>query len=288
MKRVNNKLAGVICMAMAIFSMTTGSVEASAAGYYKPAPRAQEQTSTTQKQSGTTRQDRGTSSDSSSVSGKADTTSSSNAYLTKQQQSILDQLGTDYSKVNWGVEYSPKGMDGIIISVADYMDGRYPYLVVAVTNIYDRDVTFSASGSALGTRGQEVADLSFYEDAIRPGSTVAKVVYCDNTPTGEIYWDELDLPKGYYESASWEGDWHFTTDTDGYFKVNYNVDSDDYMSPGTVTALLLNRNGDIIDAAYDYSADKGYYVSGTIEFFEKDYDEKVVDVAMFTNPTKSK
>ncbi len=280
-------------MAMAVFSMTTGGVKASA-GYFKPAPNTQEQTSEAQSESRTSNRESGTTTEESGTSQRQsgttteETTSVGSSYLTKQQQSIMDNLGTDYSKVNWDMQYSPKGMDGIIVSVADYMDGRYPYLLVAITNIYDKDVTFSASGYVEGLRGQEVAEVSFYEDAIRPGNTIAKAIYCDNTPSGEIFWEEMDLPKVYSESVSWGGDWHLTTDVDGYYKVDYNIDSNNYMMPGYVTALLLNRNGDIVDAAYDYSADKGYYVSGTIQFFEKGYDEKVVDVAIFSNPLKTK
>ncbi len=273
MKRVNMKLASVICMAVAVFSMTTCDVKAST-GYFDPSTKTQEQTGTTTKK--TTSLD------------TEETSSIGGSYLTAEQQSIIDNLGTDYSKVNWDMQYSIKGKDGIIISVADYMDGRYPYLLVAVTNIYDKDVTFSASGYAEGLRGEEVADISFYEDAIRPGSTIAKAIYCDGTPSCDIFWEYVDFPNVYSESVSWGGDWHLTTDTDGYYKIDYNIDSNNYMMPGYVTALLLNKNGDIVDAAYDYSADKGYYVSGTIQFFEKGYDEKVVDVAIFSNPLKTK
>ena len=270
MKKMNKKLMCVVGMAAAVFSITTSSVNVSAAGFFNPTTKTQvQQRTSTSKQS---------------LMDKEEDTSISSSYLTKDQQSILDKMVTDYTKVNWDVQYSPKGMDGIIISVASYMDGRYPYLLVAATNIYDEDVTFSASGYAKGSRGQEVADVMFYEEAIRPGSTVAKAVYCDSTPTGEIHWDSIELPKVYGESTYWEGDWSFTKDSDGYYQIDYSLSTNDYGTPGYVTALLLDRNGNILDAAYDYNIDKGYYLSGTIAFYQKEFGGKVTDVAMFANP----
>lgn len=277
MKRTNKKLMGVICMAMAIFSVATSNVKVSAATLYDPTSKTEVE------------QPRTTTERKSYIGEEEDTTATTtSSYLTSEQRSILNKLGTDYTKVNWGVQYSPKGMDGIIISVAPYMDGRYSYLLVAVTNIYNEDVTFSASGYAKGKSGQEVAELSFYEDAIRPGNTIAKAVYCDSTPTGEIHWDEIELPKVYSTSASWEGDWTFSKDTDGYYQIEYNVESNDYMNPGYVTALLLDKNGYVVDVAYDYTADKGYYVSGCIQFFQNEFNSKIYDVAIFTNPLKTK
>ncbi len=282
MKRVSKKVVCGLAMAMAVLTMTTGDVKVSAAGFYSPSSKTQEQTKTqTQTQTKT-----GSSSD--SYISKEKTPASTSSYLTTAQQSVLNKLDTDYSKVNWGVQYSPKGMDGIIISVASYMDGRYPYLLVAITNIYDEDVTFSATGYAKGKSGQEVADISFFEDAIRPGNTIAKSIYCDDVPTGEIHWDSIELPDVFEESSYWESDWTLTKDSDGYYKIDYTVSSNDYMNPGYVTTLLLNKYGDVVEVAYDYNVDKGYYVSGEIQFYKKEFDEKVVDVAMFTNPLKAK
>ena len=274
MKRMNKKVMGVICMAMAVFSVATTSVNVSAKGYFDPAVKQQIQSRTSTKKTSTVEEE--------------ETSSVGSSYLTKAQQSVLDKLETDYSKVNWGVEYSPKGMDGIIISVAPYMDGKFPYLLVGFTNIYDEDVTISASGYAKGKGGKEIADISIYEDAIRPGNTVVKAIYCDGTPTGEIHWDSIELPKVYYESTYWEGEWSLTKDRDGYYQVDYDLSANDYSYAGYVTALALDRNGNILDVAYDYNSDNGYYSSGTIQFYEKEFNSKVYDVAMFTNPLIAK
>ena len=276
MKRVNKKVMGVICMAMTIFSLTTGGVKVSAAGFLSPSTKTQAQPKTTTESTTTTK--------GKTFISKEKKTTSSSSYLTSEQESILNKLDTDYSKVNWDVQYSPEGMDGIIISVSSYNEGKYPYLVVAVTNIYNQDVTFSAKGYAKGKSGQEVADISFYENAVRPGNTIIKSVYCDATPTGEIHWDEIELPDVFGESTYWEGDWSLSTDKDGYYQVDYTVSSDDYMTPGYVTAVLLDKYGYVIDVAYDYNIDKGYSASDRIQFYNKDYTSKIVDVAMFTNP----
>ncbi|WP_026658807.1 hypothetical protein [Butyrivibrio sp. AC2005] len=294
MKRMNKKLMSVLCMAMTVFSMTTCDVKVSAAGYFYPSsqPKTTTESNTITGNNSTTGNktttENKTTTGNKALIGKEKSTLSSSSYLTTEQQSILNKLDTDYTKVNWGVQYSPKGMDGIIISVAPYQEGRYPYLLVAITNIYNEDVTFSATGYAKGQNGQEIADISFYEEAIRPGNTIAKAIYCDNTPTGEIHWDSIELPKTYGESTYWEGDWSFSTDINGYYQIDYTVKSEDYMTPGYVTTLLLDSYGNVIDVAYDYNCDKGYYVSDSIQFYAKDYDRKVVDVAMFTNPLIAK
>ncbi len=274
MKRVNNKIMGVLCMAMTVFTVSTSSFNVSAAGFLTPAPKTQVQPKT--------------SSDSKAFLTKEKTTKSTSSYLTTEQQSVLDNLETDYGKINWDVQYSPKNMDGIIISEAAYMEDKYPYVLVGITNIYNQDVTFSGKGTATGKGGKEVASFSVFEEAIRPGSTILKAVYCDGTPTGEIYWEDLDLPNVYGESTYWEGDWALSTDSDGYYKVDYSLTSDDYMTPGYVTIVLLDKNGYVLDVAYDYNNTKGYSVSDSISFYTKDFGGKVVDGAMFTNPLVEK
>lgn len=281
MKRVYSKVMGVICMAATIFSVATSSVNVSAAGFYNSS-KSQGQSSTTT--GGSTSTEKKSTSGNKTLLTKEKETVSKSSYLTSEQESIMSKLDSDYNKVNWGVQYSPKDMEGIVISVASYKHSDSPYLLIGITNIYDEDVTFSAKGYAKGKSGQEVADISFYEAAIRPGNTIVQSVYCDNTPTGEIHWDSIELPNVYETSTYWEGDWYLSTDSDGYCKVDYTVKSDDYMMPGYVTALLLDSTGNIIDAGYDYSTDKGYTLSDCIQFYEKDYNRKVVDVAMFSNP----
>ncbi|SEL93729.1 hypothetical protein SAMN04487770_12144 [Butyrivibrio sp. ob235] len=287
MKRVYSKVMGVICMAATIFSVATSSVNVSAAGFYNPS-KSQGQTKTTSQSrtstgSSTTTERKSTSGNKTLLTKEKETVSKS-SYLTSEQEKILAKLENDYSKINWGVQYSPKDMDGIIISVSSYMEDTMPFLVIGITNIYNDDVTFSATGYAKGKSGQEVADISIYETAIRPGNTIIKSVYCDSTPTGEIHWDNIELPEVYETSAYATGDWTFTTDSDGYYMVDYSIKSDDYMMPGYVTAVLVDSNGNILDMAYNFTTDKGYTVSDSIKFYEKEYSRRVADVAMFTNP----
>ncbi len=206
------------------------------------------------------------------------------SYLAEDAQKILSSLDTDYNKVNWGVQYSPTGMDGIVISVAPFMDGNSYYLLVAVTNLYGEDVTFSASGYPKGTDGQKIGSISFYENAIAPGNTVAKAIYCEEIPTGEIRWDEIELPNVFDKSAYWESDWGIQTDSDGYIEVPFTIYSDVNMMPGTVTAIILDSKGDILAVEDDFIMDEGKEVSGTIKLFKKDLPGTPVDLAMFANP----
>ena len=217
----------------------------------------------------------------------ADNSSSDTAsYISDEAKKILASLDTDYNKVNWGVQYSPTGMDGIVISVAPYVDSDSYYLAVAVTNLYGEDTTFSATGYAKGLSGQEIGSLSFYETAICPGNTVVKLIYCDDVPTGEIHWDEIELPNVYETSAYWESDWSLGTDADGYLKVDYTIMSNTTMMPGYVTGLVLDKKGNIVAAYQDYNSNKGSNASGIIKYYVKasNLSGTPSDVAMFCNP----
>ena len=217
---------------------------------------------------------------SSSESGSSQTAS----YLSEETQKMLDSLDTDYNKVNWGVQYSPTGMDGIVISVAPYVDGRTACLLVAITNLYNEDVTFSAKGYPKGVDGQQIGSISFYENAIRPGNTVAKAVYCEDVPTGEIHWDEIELPNVFDKSAYWESDWTIQTDSEGYIEVPFKVYSEENMMPGNVTAIILDANGDILAVSNEFIMDEGKEIPGTVKFFKKELDGQPTDLAMFSNP----
>lgn len=214
-----------------------------------------------------------------------DATTSS--YLTSETQSILDSLDTDYNKVKWAVQYSPTGMEGIVISISPYMDGDYTYLLVAITNLYDSDVTFSAKGYAKGENGEQVGTVSFYDTAIRPGNTIARSIYCEAMPTGEIHWDNIELPNVYDESAYCEIEWTLKTDSDGYIITDYTIESKDYMTPGYVTALILDEDGYILAVADDYNSDKGTTASGTIQFFKDELPGTPTDLAIFVNALKA-
>ena len=210
------------------------------------------------------------------------------SYISEEAKNILNSVESDYNKINWGVEYSPEGMEGIVISVAPYMDNTSYYLAIAVTNLYNTDTTFSAEGAAKGKNGQEVGDFTMYETAIAPGNTVIRLLYCDDMPTGEIHWSKIELPDAYSESAPWEGDWQLGTDSDGYMKVDYTVNSNASMVPGNVTAIVLDANGNILAAYQDYNTDKGTQTSGTITYYTdiNKLNGKPTDVAMFVNPIK--
>ena len=154
--------------------------------------------------------------------------------------------------------------------------------------LQDEDTTFSAKAYAKGTDGQYIGQASFYETAIGPGNTVIKKIFCDGVPTGEIHWEDIELPNVYEESAYWESDWQLSTDSDGYIQVNYVVASNEYMMPGYVTAIVLDADGDILALEDDYNTSKGTTAEGTVKYYARELAGQPADVAMFTNPLKQK
>lgn len=113
---------------------------------------------------------------------------------------------------------------------------------------------------------------------------MAKAVYCEDIPTGEIRWDEIELPNVFDKSAYWECDWSIKTDSEGYIEVPFNIYSEENMMPGNVTAIILDANGDILAVSNEFIMDEGKEISGTVKFFKKELDGQPTDLAMFSNP----
>ncbi len=79
------------------------------------------------------------------------TQTTANANLDSEIASTLNGLNTDYNKVKWGSVYSifPDN-PGIVISVAPGKLFNEDILVVAITNLYDQEISFSGSAKARG------------------------------------------------------------------------------------------------------------------------------------------
>lgn len=204
-------------------------------------------------------------------------------YLSAETQAALDSLDTDINKVKWGVQYSPTGMDHVVISITPYIEDDYYHLVMAITNLYYAPIIFDASGYAKGFNGENVADITIYESMIAPGNSAIVDIPCSDVPSGEIHWDVIETPDSYLTDAYWESDWSIGKEDDNLV-LAYNIYSTDMFSPGYVYALALDENGYVIDCAYDYNIDEGTNVSGTIEFDNSQFNGKIVNVAFFANP----
>ena len=210
----------------------------------------------------------------------------SSDYISAETQEMLNSIDTDFTKVNWGVVYSIPDMEGIVISLTPYIDGSSYFLIIGITNLYNEDITFSAEGYAKDSSGNNIADIFFFDEAIRSGNTVVHDLYCSGQPTGEIHWDNIEFPNVYSESANWECDWGMAQDSDGYVNIEYQMYGDEKMQPGYVNALVLDPKGYVIGFAKDYNTEEDTLVSGTIKTFKKDFNGTPVDVAFFSNPIK--
>ena len=79
-----------------------------------------------------------------------------------------------------------------------------------------------------------------------------------------------------------------TTDKSGYYQLKYTIESDVVMMPGVVTAVVLDAYGNVLDVATDYNSTEAYYAGDVIDFFTKSFSGKPADVAVFSNPLKTK
>ncbi|SEL68652.1 hypothetical protein SAMN04487770_11516 [Butyrivibrio sp. ob235] len=214
----------------------------------------------------------------------SNTSANTASYLNADAQATLDKLESDYNKVKWGVQYSPTGMDYLVISVTPFYTEDDYHLIVGVTNLYNKAIVFDGTGYAKASSGENIGEFSLYESAVGPGNTAIFDVPCTDVPTGEIHWDEIQIPDSSFKDAYWESDWSVGTDN-GDLKIDYTVYSADKFTPGYIKALVLDENGYVIDYVYDYSADEGKSITGTLQFYKSEFNGTCADVAFFVNPT---
>lgn len=215
------------------------------------------------------------------------TTYSGVSYLTPEVQDALESLDTDYSKVNWGVRYSPfEDYPGIVFSITPYTD-EYDTsnLIIGITNLYDESITLSGEGKALGADKAEVGSMFIFADSIGSGNTYITYIRCDEDPSGEISWTDLQLKNSYHEYVPWTADWELEAADTGH-EFRYEISADTPMKPGDIYGLALNESGFVVQVFHDYDAESNQSHKGTIRTYRDLNSLGVKDVALFTNPVK--
>jgi hypothetical protein len=203
--------------------------------------------------------------------------------LKAECEKSLDSLDTDYSKINWGVKYSPfKDLPGIVFSVAPALHDNSICLVVAVTNLYSEDVDVSGHGTAKGLNGEDISSFSLSAVAIGSGNTYIQAVDCGDTPSGEIRWENMEASPAKEKYVPWEADWTLTGKED--YTLNYSVIAEDTCKAGTIWALLLDSGHNIVGVYSTYDDGTDRVLQGNIQGI-RDIDRLgVTDAAIFVNP----
>lgn len=216
--------------------------------------------------------------------------------LSEDAKMLLENLGSDYSNINWGVVYPvDEQSQGLVISIAPYIAYDEVNLMVAITNLYDKAVSFTASASALGENDAVVGDTFLYYSAIGSGNTVVSSIACrDGMPDGRIRWEDCDITLDtFQEYIPWEGDYEVSGNpAEGSLTVSYTVYSatKEAIEPGLVTIALLDEKGNIMAVGCDYvdeTVEAGDEYQGTIKVYE---DEELLShvkgAAMFVESVK--
>lgn len=211
-------------------------------------------------------------------------------------ETLLANLDTDYANINWGVAYSvSEKFPGIVISIAPYISYDQVNLLVAVTNLYEEPVSFSASASALGEEDAVVGTGYVYAPAIGSGNTIVNTISCyDGMPDGRIQWEDGKISfETYMEYVPWEGDYEVSGNPgDGCLTVSYQLypATDEAIEPGAVTIALLDENGNIMTVGMDYvdaAVEAGETHQGTMDLYEdKELLSRVSGAAMFVDSVK--
>ena len=216
--------------------------------------------------------------------------------LDDEVKTLLENLDTDYHNIRWGVVYPmDEELQGLVVSVTPYVSYDQISLLVAITNLYDEDISFSGSANALGEGDAVVGSSFMYHPAIGSGNTVVSTISCaDGIPDGRIKWEECDISSDtYQEYVPWEGDYEVSGNPgEGTLSISYKVypATEEAIEPGTVTIVLLDEGGNIMALGNDYvdeTVKAGEEYEGTIDIFEdKEMLSRVKGAAMFVDSVK--
>lgn len=217
----------------------------------------------------------------SSVIGAADV----NEYpISDDMKAKLEGVNTEYSKVNWDVEYQPA--DGIIVSESIYTcigdHGVEPYyMVIAYTNLNDAPVKITCQGDIMNTNGSvNHAHVDETDLVVWPGNTVLEKYICNmDEPSGDITWNTFNVETSDERYIPFEISVELSQDDDGYV-VTPTFSADEktkYYDCGM--ALLLDENGKILEAEAPPLSNRITYFN-----YNESHDGKVADAVFFINP----
>ena len=221
------------------------------------------------------------------------TQTTANANLDSEIASTLNGLNTDYNKVKWGSVYSifPDN-PGIVISVTPGKMFGDDILVVAITNLYDQEISFSGSAKARGKDDAIVGETFIYQDCIGAGNTVIEYIDCDSTPDGRISWEECEIGESYQEYVPWEADYQAKGNPqDGYLTVEYGffASNGDACDNTMITILLVDGDGYITGVMTDYmeAIAENETRNGSVDVYgDESMLSQTKDIAIFANSVK--
>ncbi len=211
------------------------------------------------------------------------------SYLSDDAEKAMQSLQSDYNKIAWGVRYSPDDIDGLVISVSAFTDGYGSYfLLIGYTNIFQKDITVSASGYAKGTDGNNIGMIDSYVTALGTGNTFVQRVYCgDNMPNGEIHWDSLEVKEATNKSyVYWEADYAGGMNN-SVLTTSYSIQTVEPADIYEVQIVLVDENGYILDYGMDAPQDRNVtQFTGEIKYYGGLTGKSKMDAAVFANPVK--
>jgi hypothetical protein len=237
----------------------------------------------------------GASGSASSVSSSSGTEAVPPAKLDDEVKEKLAKLDTDYSKVQWGVVYSlSEEFPGCVVSVAPFEFGKRHKLVVAITNLYESELTVSASVEAKAADDSILGKSYIFAHHLGSTNTMIETIDCGDAqlPDGRIRWTDLRIrteDKKYY--TPWESDWEMSgnpEDRNVQGKVTMYEANGGQIGTGGLYGLLLDEQGYILADGCDFVDEekiKDGKASAEINFYgDEEVLKKTKDMALFSNP----
>lgn len=218
-----------------------------------------------------------------------------NSSLSPEAEKLLSEIQSDYHKINWGVRYpASDDLPYLVISVVPYISYDEQCLLIGITNLYDCDISFSGSATAVSKDNNVVGDAYVYTGTVGSGNTVFQSIYCGSKiPDGRIKWENCSIETDLYESyVQWEADYTLIKNADDRLTLVYSLYGKDGAEtvPGNVYAILVDDSGNVLAIGHDFSTDTVLYgekyESEIVFYQDNDMLTGTADVCMFAVSAK--
>lgn len=203
--------------------------------------------------------------------------------ISEESQAKLDALVTDYSKVNWDVEYEPEA--GIVVSEEVFgrnndLRQEETHLAVAFTNLTGENVKISIEGYVENENGDVVYDLLEDDIEIWADNTVAcEMNLRQEIPSGNIKWNSITITPLDKEFIPYEQTSILRKAEAGYYIIDVEYTAEVDMMANNPVGMVLDKDGNAIGGG----SESGGYIA---MFNTKTFNGENADVVYFGNAEK--
>ena len=167
-------------------------------------------------------------------------------------------------------------------------------IVVAITNLGSKSVSFTGSAHIKGDTNSLSDSIALLEPCLAVGGTTINYTECDSANITSITLEDCSITDAYLTAADWSVNATVTTDgtsSSDYgdnVSINYSYESSTGCSYTSLKVLLLNNVGEVLGYGIGFVNDvpAGENITGTMYAIAAPHSlDSLADMAMFSCPT---